>query len=194
MSATTTKTKDFGPTYVKVGGCRLSFPSLLKPKANDQGALKYEVTCLLPPTFDVAPLEAALWAAWHEKFGTNKAKWPKGPTVRTPDRVVRDCTEKSHLKGYEEGWRFITLRGDNAPEVVDRDRAPVTDPKEIYPGRWANVTGNAYVYLKPTTGVTFGLNNVQLLRHGESFGGSGPRADSEFDVIAEDSEEEGSFE
>jgi hypothetical protein len=196
MSTTNTKTKskvDHGPTHVRIGPCRLSFPSLLKPKANDQGVLKYETTCLLPPGYDTAPLLAALWHAWHEKFGKDQKKWPKGPTVRTPDKVIRDCSEKPHLAGYEEGWSFVSLRSDGAPEVVDRDGAAVLDFKEVYPGRWAYVTGNAYIYSKPTTGATFGLNNVMLRKHDTSFGGSGPKASTEFDDIADEDDDEGSF-
>lgn len=177
-------------TSLRVGPGRLSFPALLEPKENDQGALKYGVTLLLPPGYDTAPLLAELKRAWNDKFGTDPKKWPKGPTVRTPDKVIRDASEKPHLAGYEEGWKFISARSDSAPGVVDAMVRPVTDKREIYPGRWARISVNAYCYTRPTTGVTFGLNNVQLLRDDTPFGGAAPKASQDFDEVAEDMEQE----
>ncbi|WKV16946.1 hypothetical protein [Microcystis phage MJing1] len=175
---------------VKVGPGRLSFPALLEPEENDQGKLKYGTTILLPPDYDTKPLLDELWRAWKEKFGQDPKKWPKGSTVRTPDKVIRDASEKPHLAGYEEGWSFISARADNKPGVVDAMVRPVTEKREVYPGRWAYITVNAYCYTKPTTGVTFGLNNVQLLRDDTPFGGAAPKAETEFDTVAEEMEQE----
>lgn len=175
---------------------RLSFPSLLEGKEMEPGKIKYEVTILLPPETDLAPYRREMERVWIENFGNDPKKWPKGPSVRTPDKVIRDCTEKAY-SGYEEGWHFIALRSNKAPQVVGPQRGPdgrfalITDTSEVYPGRWANVTGSAYCYTFPTTGITWGLNNVQLLKHDTPFGGVGPRAENEFEDVAEEMDDEG---
>jgi hypothetical protein len=183
----TNKTDQADARSIKVVG-RLSFPVFFKPEKDDQGNDRYGGTLLLPPNFNTKILLPPLIAAAEDGWGKDRAKWPKGPTVRLPETVVRDANEKSHLAGYEPGWHFISFSAKNRPGVVDAMIERVTDPAEAYPGRWAKVSLRAFTYKNKTVGVAFGLNNVQLLRHDEKFGGA-PRAEDEFEQAAEEMED-----
>lgn len=166
-----------------IGPARLSFPALLKPMSAEMGG-KYGVTLLLPPDYDTKPLFKALEDAAVEKWGPDKAKWPKG-NFNGPKSVIRDAADKSHLAGYEPGWKFVSLKSKNPVGIVNGALDKVTDEKEVYAGRWARVTARAYAYDNVLKGVGFGLGNVQLLKHDTAFSGAG-RAEDDFDAYAEE--------
>jgi hypothetical protein len=157
---------------------RLSFPEVFEPKTNDDGSSRYEVTLLLPPDTDLKPIEAALRQVAVDTWGADEAKWPK--KARRPDDVIRDATEKN-FAGYEEGWHFVT-------QVLNALREKVTDPKELYAGRWAKVAVRPYYYPTKMTGITFALVAVQLLKHDARF--AGVDAKSLFDDEAEDMDDD----
>lgn len=165
-----------------IGPGRLSFPNLFKAQANDRGEMRYSLAILLPPETDLKPVKAALAAAATEKWGADKAKWPK--QMRGPDEVIRKCEEKDSYAQFA-GWHYINMSSSEQPGVIDAAKTPITDPREAYPGRWARVSAAAFAYDNKTRGVSIGLNNVQLLKHDEALGGK-PRAEDEFDTYAEE--------
>ncbi|NNM74781.1 ssDNA-binding protein [Enterovirga aerilata] len=179
---------------ILLGPGRLSYPHLLKPQETENGP-RYNTSLLLPPTYDFTLLKDRLKAAWIKKFGEDKAKWPKGDLVRTPDKVIKKAEEcyraadGSRLYGPEfDGWFVISAStsGDDAgPEIVDAMKQPVTSSREVYPGRWARISVRPYGYANKTRGVTLGLGNVQLLRHDTPLGGRTTAA-SDFDEVAEE--------
>lgn len=165
-----------------IGPGRLSFPALFQPQRAEFGG-KYAVTLLLPPDYDTKPLVKAMEEAAVEKWGADKSKWPK--PFWGPKQVIRDCSEKAGLAGYEAGWKFIGLKSKTQPGVVNASLEKVTDEKEAYAGRWIRVTAKAYAYDTVTKGVGLGLQNVQLLKHDAAFSGAG-RPQDDFDAMAED--------
>ena len=166
-----------------IGPGRLSFPAIFHPQREDMGG-RYGLTILLPPDYDTKPLMKALEDAATEKWGPDKAKWPKG-NFNGPKQVIRSAEDKAHLTGYEPGWKFISLKSKTQPGCVNAATDPVTDEKEAYAGRWCRVTARAFAYDNVLKGVGFGLQNVQLLKHDSAFSGAG-RAQDDFDVIAEE--------
>jgi hypothetical protein len=167
---------------VIIGPGRLSYPHLLKAQDGENGP-RFSTAILLPPETDVSKLNAALKAAFVEKFGPDQAKWPKGQNVRTPDKVIRKAEEVYSTKTNErtygsefDGWYVVNVscNADNPPEVVDAMVEPVTNPREVYAGRWARISANAY-----------GLNNVQLLKNAPAIAGKAP-AKNDFDAVAEE--------
>lgn len=170
---------------------RLSYPDLLAPGQDKQGKpTKPGTTLLIPPGYDLRMLEEWLQEAWVTKYGPDEKKWPKGPSVRRPEDCIRDATEKSNQTGYEEGWRFLAARVakiEQLPELVDgtqSHRPPVTDERDVYAGRWATISVNAFAYNNVTQGVSIGLNNVSLGKHDSVFGGAPSRAATDYDGIA----------
>lgn len=165
-----------------IGPGRLSFPALFHAQRPEFGG-KFAATILLPPDYDVKPLVKAMEEAAVEKWGADKAKWPK--PFWGPKQVIRDAGEKAGLAGYLPGWKFIGLKSKTQPGIVNGMLEKVTDEKEAYAGRWIRVTARAYAYDTVTKGVGLGLQNVQLLKHDTPFSGAA-RAEDDFDAIAED--------
>jgi hypothetical protein len=178
MSATRQKKPEV--PLLRVGPGRLSWPHLLEPHSMDNSVEKYSLTLLLPPSYDVAPILKALEDLCVLTWGP-RAKWASN--VRKPEQVVRKAEEKKHVSGYEPGWHFISCSSGEPPGVVSWDKTPITNPREIYAGRWANVSMRPFVYDNVGVGVSLGLNNVQLLQNDNAFGRTS--AEQDFDVEAE---------
>jgi hypothetical protein len=107
--------------------------------------------------------------------GPDFAEKAKKGQFRYPLRPV-DPT-KAAAKGWGNVAFDMNLKSgeDFRPKVVDSNLDPVLDFDEAYPGRYVRVSTSFYSYpaLKsPIPGVGIGLNNVQLLEHGERFAGS----------------------
>ena len=182
---------------------RLSYPVLppMVPRsmdeANENAPKNYSVTMLFPPGTAREPFERALDAALEMRFGPDKKQWPKHK--QTKAQVIKDFAEynseaKNPLPGDWNGWLMIRANAKAGPEfrqpqVVGATRNSegkfdvITDLREIYAGRWAIATFEAFWFdIKgKNSGVSFGLGNVQLLDHATRFGGARPVADDEFD-------------
>jgi hypothetical protein len=178
MMPVATKKKIDVPT-LRVGPGRLSWPSLLEPRSFNNGPEKYSCVILLPPEYDVGPILKALEDVCTATWGPRN-QWPS--TARLPDAVVRRAEEKKNVAGYEPGWHFISCNSNDPPGVVAWDKTPITNPREVYAGRWANVSMRPFVYDNIGTGVSMGLGNVQLLQHAPPFGRTS--AEQDFDVEA----------
>jgi hypothetical protein len=158
--------------------CRLSFVHLISPNENSKtkkGAPKYQVSLLIPPKTDLTLMKKSAAAAAKEKWGGDMPKKLKTPFL--------DAGEYDY-EGYEKGWTLIRASTTRKPQIVNARNQPVGDDHaEIYSGRWACVSLNAYGYdTDGNKGVSFGLQNVQLLDHDTPFAG-GASAEDEFEAM-----------
>lgn len=190
--------KDNPARKVKTVPFRMSFPHLLTPKEDeDTGRKTFQLTMLYPPGTDLAPFKVALKAAMVDKFGEDTSKWPK--LKRKPADVLVDFGEynASRDKPLPGDWKGWTMVRANAPEAYppgvvgpakgSNGKFPsVTDAREIYGGRWARSTIDAFHYPKQGGGVTFGLKNVQLLKAAESFSGAITAPEDDFDNASDE--------
>lgn len=156
---------------------RLSFPQLFVAKApppsvtNPNPKKKFSTIILIPPTVSLEPFVAAVKAAMLKKWGQLVSL----PIEKNP---IKDAAaSKPGMKGFDPGWRFITISAneDRRPAVVDQRNVPVTDPAKVYPGMWVRAYINAYAYGGTPgipKGVAFGVNAIQLVRDGERLGGA----------------------
>jgi hypothetical protein len=177
--SSTIKRKPEGIRLVTQAG-RIAWPNITEPQETPNGP-RYNMTLLLPPTYDLAPLKAALVDICERTWGKNRRDWPAG--ARMPEDVIRDAGTKTYA-GYEKGWHFFAAATAEKPSVVDAAVQPVTDPKEIYAGRWARISVRPYCYDNKSSGVSFGLSNIQLLQHDTVFGRTS--ASQDFDLVALD--------
>lgn len=161
---------------------RVSFPAVFKPvhPNNDQSKDPiYEITLLFPPETDLSGLQAALNQKAKDHFG-DKLKKLK---LKNP---IRDCSEKSDLDGYQEGWKFVRFWSKQRPQIRDRDMSVIDDPTEFYAGCWARVSYGTFGYTNSgNSGVSFSLNNIQKLKDDEPFGGR-TNAEDDFDALEEE--------
>lgn len=172
----------------------------MKAKTDDRtGRQTFGGLMLFPPTVKMDRYHAALEYAMIEKFGPDKKNWPR--IKRRPEHVITDFEAynkneaKTELPGDWCGWHKISCstRAAYPPGVVGSTKnaegkfAPITDPREIYGGRWARAEIEAYHYDNDGQGVTFGLRNVQLGKHDTPFGRTNTRPE---DVFADEMPEE----
>ena len=163
---------------------RVSFPSVHQAKSINNSDPKYSLQMIWPKIFVgddeeavenrklMGLLKQAVLDCAIEKWGPDKAKWPK---IRTP---FRDGAEKD-LEGYGKDVIFAGATSKNRPGVVDQDVNPIVEPGAFYGGCYAQATINPYAYDKAgNVGIAFGLQNVQMVRDGAKFSGkSDPKDD-----------------
>jgi len=168
----------------------LSFPHLFTQTAstNDKGEKVYDLQFIIPKTQreDVRALLVAIQKVGKAKWGDN---WKKvRQPLRDGDKEAGDLTEDGSTKGekYPErlGCFFLNARSSRPVAVVDRQRVPITDPDQVYGGCKVKVNLSFYPYSQQGNhGIGVGLNGVQKISDGESFGGGRPSVESMFDLL-----------
>lgn len=156
---------------------RVSFPAVFTARSAAEGQeAKFSITMLFPKSTDISVLKNAVLEAIVEKWGADKAKWPKG--LRLP---FRDGSEKDY-DGYED-VTFCTASSKMRPGLVDQNRQAIIAPDEFYGGCYARATIAAFAYDKAgNKGVSWGLRNIQKTRDGEPFSGRS-KPENDFDAI-----------
>lgn len=169
------------PATKVVVPCRISFANIWEAKSINDGDAKYSVSCLIPKD-DKATLtkikkaiDAAKEAAKEKKWG---GKIP--PNLKMP---MRDGDiDRPDDENYA-GHFFFNATSKDAPQIVDRQVQPILDPMECGSGDYCNVSVNFYGFAASgNKGIAAGLQNIQLVRHGERLAGR-PTAASDFEAI-----------
>lgn len=173
---------------------RLAFACITEPKIKDDGSKSWETVMLFDGDTDMKELKKMAENAAINKWGTDKTKWPKG--MKSP---FRSGDEENYQKyeGFEGKVVIRAANSKNPPGIVNANLQAVIDPQEVYSGRWAKAHIRAYAYdTKGNKGVTFWLENLQLLEHDDRFGGGRARAEDVFQketVAATTTEADDSF-
>lgn len=180
--------------YVSPKG-RILWYSVFKPRKGRNGKEgKFEFNLLFPKDADHAVTKEGATEAGKDKFSKifkdANGKWPS--SVKTPFKRTADndklvaALEAADLK-VEDYPVFIGYRTSDKPGVVGPNgKSDGIDEEQVYSGRWAKVTHDAYGYdFEGNKGVSFGLKNVQLLDNDDelSIGGGRVSAESEFDAV-----------
>lgn len=174
-------------TRVVLHNVRLAYSDqLITPKAFEAGQPeKFGCTILLPPGHPgIEEIEAALEVAATKRWG-KRSEWPKPLKGISSVPVIKDCTDYPKIGIKDVGWCFVRATSQEPPGVVDHRVAELNRAdlrREVYPGRWATVSVNAFAYDRKTgAGVSLGLGNVQLLQHDTRLGAARPKPGEEFD-------------
>jgi hypothetical protein len=168
------------PTKVVTGKVRASYVNVFRPRMNDlSGQEEYSMSILVPKSDKetLAKLNVAV-----ETATTNK--WPgKAPaSLRLPLRDGDD--ERPDDPAYRKHY-FVNLKSKLPPGIVDAQRREVLDEKDFLSGDYCRVSIAAFAYdQKGNKGVSFGLNNIQVIGKGEPLGRA--RAEDDFDSYADD--------
>lgn len=176
---------------------RVSYPNVFKTRKNDlSGKDEYSLVALFPKGADLSKLEAAVKKCVEEKWGADPKKWPKKPdgstALRTP---IRDQSERAKQndegemvlpEGYVKGAKFMNLKSERRPAVVDRNVLPILEESEFYAGCFALASIRPYAYAqKGNCGVAFGLQNVQKVGDGDPLSGA-TRPEEDFVAIKDE--------
>lgn len=165
-----------------------SYPHLDVPQApmNGIGNPKYSVSLVFSKGTDLSALEAAALEAATDKWGPSAVAKIKAGALKWP---LRNKPEDVELKGYPEGSTFINVRSEQKPGTVylypDASGKPAQVPddkiKEVfYAGATVRASITAFAYDRPESkGVSFGLNNIQLID------GTTPRLDGRKKAVDE---------
>ena len=162
--------------------CRLSYVFVFEPNQKSKtkdGKPKYQCSALIPPGCDLTVLKAAAEACAKEKWG-DSLKDKNGNAIK-PKSPFLDAGEK--MGGDFAGWTLIRLSSVQRPGLINPDGKTQPEPQDVYSGRWAYISCNPGSYdVDGNKGVSFFLNNIQLLDHDEPLSGR-PRPESEFAAV-----------
>ena len=171
-------TNNTAPATKVVFPCRISFANIWEPRSINGSEEKYSVSCLIPKD-DKATLakikkaiEAAKEAAKEKKWG---GKLPPNLKLPMHDGDIDRPDDENYA-----GHFFFNATSKDAPQIVDRHVQPILDPRECGSGDYCNVSVNFYGFAASgNKGIAAGLQNIQLVRHGERLAGR-PTAASDF--------------
>lgn len=163
---------------------RLAYADGLKKAQLPQGEkdpekARFQVTGLAPNDVDLKMLNEEVEKTAVEKWG---ADYKKKYKVKKPFLK----TEEYPKVGVEATDFPVMFRcsSPTRPQIVDAAGKAVGEDQHdrIYSGRWGRISLRCYAWDHPTggKGVSFGLQNVQLLDDDEPLGGGRPRAEDEF--------------
>lgn len=161
--------------------CYVAFfePSLPQGET-DKDKAKYQGTLAFPKGTDLALLAKAVEDCAVDKFGVD---YKKKERVKKPFLKVVDHPKMGLDPDLFEV--FIRCSSKDRPQVVDATMKAITEDRarEVYSGRWGRYSVRPYAYDHKTggKGVSFGLQNVQVLRDDESLGGGRSRAEDDFE-------------
>lgn len=192
---------------IVTGPFRLAFPQVFEAKASAEGGKeKFSITMLFPKSGEsfipsmpytaangLGALRRLAFDAVKAKWGEDKAKWPAnlkslafntavsntgkdGWPIRDGDLVEWD--------GFA-GNLFLRASSQFQPGLVDAKLHPVLDKQAFYGGLICRAQINCFAYDNAgNKGISFGVNNVQILKSdGVIFGGK-QKPELVFDAFA----------
>jgi hypothetical protein len=170
-------------TRVTTGEVRTSYFSALAPRKNElSGKDEFSTQILIPKTdtATITALKAAAKEALTAKFGE---KIPKN--VRNPlrDGDTETKSDGSPLGKEYQGHFFCNVKSTSKPGAIDTHGNDLIGNDDIVSGDYIRVSLNAYAYSQAgNNGVSFGLNNILLVRKGDPLGGAKPTAAADFGI------------
>ena len=170
-------------TRVTTGEVRASYFSALAPRKNElSGKDEYSTQILIPKTDTetIAALKAAAKEALAAKFGDKIPKNVRNP-LRDGDTETKQ--DGSPLGKEYQGHFFCNVKSTSKPGAIDTHGNDLIGADDIVSGDYIRVSLNAYAYSQAgNNGVSFGLNNILLVRKGEPLGGAKPSAAADFGI------------
>ena len=160
-----------------------TFVAIVRPSANkkDDGTteMEYSIRAAFPPNTDMTALKNAAREAAEAKWGANIPKILKSP--------FRTYAELEHeFEGIGADWILMNFKAKERfkPGVVDENCQDIIDQAEVYSGARFRAQVRAGAYEGKSKGVTFYLQNVQRLGHGEPLGQTRVPANKAFEAVA----------
>jgi hypothetical protein len=170
-------------TRVTTGEVRTSYFSALSARKNEMnGKDEFSTQILIPKTDKetLTALKAAAKEALTAKFGDKVPKNVRNP-LRDGDTETK--TDGSPLGKEYAGHFFCNVKSTSKPGAIDTHGNDLIGNDDIVSGDYIRVSLNAYAYSQAgNNGVSFGLNNILLVRKGEPLGGAKPTAASDFGI------------
>jgi len=169
----------------------LSYVNVFEPYIDPKGKDKPKYKCLLlidkSDKVSVNKIKAAIKYVQEQMIKEKYAG--KAPKKAIPN-TFGDGDEDKEGEEYEDR-HYINVSKHLKPVIVDRRRALITDPEEVYSGCVANVAIEFYYYWRDDSkGITASLEAIQKISDGEPLGASRVRAEDVFEEMEEDDEDD----
>lgn len=164
------------PKKVITGKVRSSYVNVFSPRLNElNGKEEYSMVALIPKSDKdtVAKLKGAMDTAIAEK-------WPNKPPAGLQNPVHDGDGPKPNGGEYGPecaGHWVLNVKSKMRPGIVDKNLQDVIEQGEFQSGDYCRISVNAYAYDNMRKGVSFGLNNIQVLERGEPLAGGTSAAD-----------------
>ena len=159
-----------------------SFCHLFTARAPSPGAEpRFSMNILFDAEAQKSPEYAALKKAVNACVSE---KWPNGAPsgLRTP---FRDAGEKEY-SGYEKGIIYINPWSKQKPGIVDGRLQDILAADDVFPGQLVRATIRPFAYDNSgNKGVSFGLQNVQIVKKDMPRLDGKTKASSDFDALDE---------
>jgi len=171
-------------TKVITGMVRFSYANLFEAKAAKEGQeAKFSVSLIIPKS-DIASLKI-IKAAIDEAKKEGASKWggkiPAG--LKMP---LRDGDTDRPDDGNYENCYFVNANSKQKPQIVDKNRNPVTEESLVYSGCYGRASLTFYGYnSNGSKGIACGLQNIQKLEEGEPLSGRS-RAEDDFEALEDE--------
>lgn len=181
-------------TQITTGKVRFSYCNLFAPRAAQEGAqAKYSVTLLIPKSdkATLGKIKAAIEAAKTNYLARNNGKKLPANLKTTMHDGDGERPNGGEFGDECKGCYVMTVSSNNQPVIVDANKTPITDERELYSGCYGRAIINFYVYdTQGNKGISAGLNGIMKLYDGEPLGG-GVVTDSDWDDGWEDDDDFG---
>ena len=161
---------------------RLSYANVWAPKSINGSDEKYSVSIIIPKsdTETIGLINKAIDQAINDGIAKFGGKKPNKAALKLP---LRDGDVEKEDEAYEDAY-FINCNSETQPGIVDANCNQVIDQSECYSGCYGRASINFFAYnTNGNRGIGAGLNNLQVLRQGESLGGKS-RAEDDFAEFA----------
>lgn len=159
------------------GGIRCGYLVIDQPKKNNlNGEMEYSLQMIIPKGSVTANIiKAEIQRVIGEKWGN------KPPSLKI---TFRDADAEAEAKGKQvdahmKDSHFMNVSTKERPGIVGPDGLPAANAAEFRSGDYFHLSIGCFPFLLPEPGVSFGLNNVQFVRKGETLTGR-KRAEDEF--------------
>ena len=178
---------------VVLGPCRISYPHVFEPYANNpDDTPKYSASILIPKaeqaTIDIIKKAikvvfdravSSKWAGTRPRDGYWNDPLQDGDS---PKKTGDDRSEE-----YKDCW-FVTAKSLQKPALFNKDGSDLDDEEEIYGGVWAYVVIRFYSYSKGSKGIGCELFGLKKFKDDTAWSGANKRETAAND-FAEDDEE-----
>lgn len=166
---------------------RWSYANVWEAKAINGGTPKFSVSLIIKKDDPCVPkIKAAIQAAYDEGQAKLKGNGKSVPLLAAIKNPLRDGDiERSDDPAYA-GAYFINANNQSAPGIVDADRQPILERREVYSGVYGRASISFYTFNSSgNRGIACSLNNLQKIRDGEPLGGHS-RAEDDFATDEDD--------
>lgn len=161
---------------------RWSYVNAWEPKSINGSAPKYSVQLIIPKTdtVTVKKIKEAIQAAYEAGKNKLQGNGKYVPDLDTLKQPLRDGDKERKGDPVYAGCYFLNANSATAPGIVDADRQPILERREIYSGVYGRASISFFAFSAGgSKGIACGLNNLQKFRDGEPLGGK-PRAEDDF--------------